>query len=84
MVTLSDESHELRASAPHARCTATTPYEFPHRVVAPLAAADGMEPLLLEYVPGVLVPWVTGRRSRPSSDSRATPTRGCVGRRRTR
>ncbi|WP_406076013.1 hypothetical protein [Streptomyces virginiae] len=54
MVALSDGSHELRASAPHARCTATTPYEFPCRVVAPLAAADGMEPLLLECVLGVL------------------------------
>ncbi|MGZ9930332.1 HEAT repeat domain-containing protein [Streptomyces sp. NC-S4] len=53
-VALSDESYELRESALHALCTATAPYEFPYRVVAPLAAADGMEPVLLEYVLGVL------------------------------
>ncbi|MGW3326627.1 HEAT repeat domain-containing protein [Streptomyces virginiae] len=53
-IALSDESYELRESALHALCTATTPYEFPYRLVAPLAAADGMEPLLLEYVLGVL------------------------------
>ncbi|WP_327386044.1 HEAT repeat domain-containing protein [Streptomyces sp. NBC_01207] len=53
-VALSDESYELRESALHALCTATTPYELPYLVVAPLAAADGMEPLLLEYVLGVL------------------------------
>ncbi|MFF3090118.1 HEAT repeat domain-containing protein [Streptomyces nojiriensis] len=53
-VALSDESYELRESALHAVCTATTPYELPYRAVAPLAAADGMEPLLLEYVLGVL------------------------------
>ncbi|MFD7910261.1 HEAT repeat domain-containing protein [Streptomyces sp. NPDC059752] len=53
-VALSDESYELRESALHALCTATTPYELPYLVVAPLAAADGMEPLLLEYVLDVL------------------------------
>ncbi|MCX4802265.1 hypothetical protein OG594_11460 [Streptomyces sp. NBC_01214] len=52
-VALSDEGYELRESALHALCTATAPYELPQRVVAPLAAADGMEPLLLEYVLGV-------------------------------
>ncbi|WP_314248952.1 HEAT repeat domain-containing protein [Streptomyces kutzneri] len=49
-VALSDESYELRESALHAICTATAPYGLPYRVVAPLAAAAGMEPLLLEYV----------------------------------
>ncbi|MFJ6481219.1 hypothetical protein ACIQK6_14005 [Streptomyces sp. NPDC091682] len=53
-VALSVEGYELRESALHAICTAAASYELPHRVVAPLAAADGMEPVLLEYVLGVL------------------------------
>lgn len=83
-VALSGESYGLRESALHAVCTATTPYELPYLVVAPLAAADGMEPSCWSTSWASSVPRATGRRSRPSSDSCATPIRGCAGRRRTR
>ncbi|MBP2037878.1 HEAT repeat domain-containing protein [Streptomyces avidinii] len=54
-VALSDEGHQVRESALHAVCTASARYLLPYRVVEPLAAgADGFEPLLLEYVLGVL------------------------------
>ncbi|MFD9408569.1 hypothetical protein ACFWBN_16350 [Streptomyces sp. NPDC059989] len=54
-VALSGESYEVRESALHAVCTASTHYELPYRVVEPLAAgADGFEPLLLAYVLAVL------------------------------
>ncbi|MFG2988659.1 HEAT repeat domain-containing protein [Streptomyces sp. NPDC048257] len=54
-VALSDEGYQVRESALHAVCTASTYYKLPYRVVEPLAVgADGFEPLLLEYVLGVL------------------------------
>ncbi|MFE5592294.1 hypothetical protein [Streptomyces sp. NPDC056549] len=54
-VALSGESYEVRESALHAVCTASTHYELPYRVVEPLAAgAAGFEPLLLAYVLAVL------------------------------
>ncbi|MFB6583716.1 hypothetical protein ACFCYC_41005 [Streptomyces sp. NPDC056402] len=83
-VALSDESYELRESALHALCTATAPYELPHRVLAPLVAADGMEPLLLEYVLAAL--GATGDRAALPAVGRFLrhPDPGCAGRRRTR
>ncbi|MEU4732615.1 hypothetical protein [Streptomyces sp. NPDC023588] len=54
-VALSDEGYQVRESALHAVCTASTHYTLPYRVVEPLAVgADGFEPILLEYVLGVL------------------------------
>ncbi|MFD8413782.1 HEAT repeat domain-containing protein [Streptomyces sp. NPDC059650] len=54
-VALSEESRPVRESALHAVCTASTHYEVPYRVVEPLAVgADAFEPLLLDYVLGIL------------------------------
>ncbi|MFC8505760.1 HEAT repeat domain-containing protein [Streptomyces sp. NPDC057411] len=54
-VALSDEGYQVRESALHAACTASTHYELPYRVVEPLAVgADGFEPLLLDYVLAIL------------------------------
>ncbi|MEC4574949.1 hypothetical protein [Streptomyces virginiae] len=54
-IALSDEGYPVRESALHATCTAATHYELPYGVVEPLAvAADDFEPLLLDYVLGIL------------------------------
>jgi len=54
-VALSGENYEVRESALHAVCTASTHYKLPYRVVEPLAAGvDSFEPLLLAYVLAVL------------------------------
>ncbi|WP_331735510.1 hypothetical protein OG379_41010 (plasmid) [Streptomyces sp. NBC_01166] len=54
-VALSDEGYPVRESSLHAACTAATLYELPYQVVKPLAVgADGLEPLLLTYVLGIL------------------------------
>ncbi|MFF3173589.1 hypothetical protein ACFVQ0_13270 [Streptomyces sp. NPDC057900] len=54
-VALSDEPYPVRESALHAVFTASTRYELPYRVLEPLAlGADALEPVLLEYVLGVL------------------------------
>ncbi|MGN5630451.1 HEAT repeat domain-containing protein [Streptomyces sp. AC154] len=54
-ISLSDESYSVRESALHAVSTASTHYELPYRVVQPLAVgADAFEPVLLDYVLGVL------------------------------
>ncbi|MFJ7990064.1 hypothetical protein [Streptomyces sp. NPDC096351] len=54
-VALSGESHDVRESALHAVCTASTHYALPYRVVEPLAAgAECFAPLLLPYVLAVL------------------------------
>ncbi|MFE2164220.1 hypothetical protein ACFXB3_04010 [Streptomyces sp. NPDC059447] len=54
-VALSDVGHPVRESALHAICTASVHHELPYRVVEPLAVgADAFEPLLLEYVLGIL------------------------------
>ncbi|MFJ4898886.1 HEAT repeat domain-containing protein [Streptomyces sp. NPDC088727] len=55
VVALSDESYPVRESALHAVLTASTHYELPYRVVEPLAVgADAFDPVLLDYVLGVL------------------------------
>ncbi|MFF3619054.1 hypothetical protein [Streptomyces sp. NPDC002467] len=54
-VALADVGHGARESALHAICTASVHHELPYRVVEPLAVgADAFEPLLLEYVLGIL------------------------------